>query len=298
MPDSLPSSQPGPPPTALPDRVRTPLLELITQQSLDEDYRHVADRAAREGAPTDGSHRRRLSLIAVAMFGVLLATAFAQTSRNASATENNRASLIERVKEARADVNQLHTQLSEIRETNALFEAELDAVAADERAAQSRLLRLQVSTGYVQVSGEGIRAVVDSAPDAAENEVLRDEDLAVLVDALWSAGAEAIAINGRRLTVLTQIRSSSAAIHVGDRPISPPYTVQAIGDQETLQGRLTESAHGREWFNLKSVLRFQWEIVNVDEQTLPAARPPLMRMARVKTEPEQLPNKQEEEETP
>ena len=55
--------------------------------------------------------------------------------------------------------------------------------------------------------------------------VVRDADLAILVDGLWNAGAEAIAINGQRLTALTPIRNAGPAIQVNSTPLVPPYVV-------------------------------------------------------------------------
>ena len=54
------------------------------------------------------------------------------------------------------------------------------------------------------------------------------------MNGLWTAGAEAISINGQRLTVLTAIRNGGPVINVNSRPLAPPYTVQAIGDPRTL----------------------------------------------------------------
>ena len=62
-----------------------------------------------------------------------------------------------------------------------------------------------------------------------------DRDLQIIVNGLWAAGAEAIAINGERLTTLSAIRSAGQAILVDFRPLVPPYVVEAIGDPAHLQ---------------------------------------------------------------
>ena len=49
------------------------------------------------------------------------------------------------------------------------------------------------------------------------------DDLATLVDGLWQAGAEAIAINGRRLTALSAIVNSGIAVRVNRSELNPPY---------------------------------------------------------------------------
>ena len=47
-----------------------------------------------------------------------------------------------------------------------------------------------------------------------------DRDLQVIVNGLWAAGAEAIAVNGQRLTACSAIRSAGEAILVDFRPLS------------------------------------------------------------------------------
>ena len=54
-------------------------------------------------------------------------------------------------------------------------------------------------------------------------------DLQNVANALWAAGAEAIAINGQRLTATSTIRAAGNAILVDFRPVTSPYEVSAIG---------------------------------------------------------------------
>ena len=76
-----------------------------------------------------------------------------------------------------------------------------------------------------------MRVVADDAPgaDSARNEVL-DTDLQKLVNGLWEAGAEAISINGQRLTNLSTIRQAGGAITVNARSLRPP--VRRLGDRQ------------------------------------------------------------------
>jgi uncharacterized protein YlxW (UPF0749 family) len=66
-------------------------------------------------------------------------------------------------------------------------------------------------------------------------------DLQVVANALWSAGAEAVAINGERLTALSAIRGAGPAVLVDLAPLVPPYRVEAIGDVRALQTGLARS---------------------------------------------------------
>ena len=89
--------------------------------------------------------------------------------------------------------------------------------------------------------------MVDDAPvgrRTTRRDRVLDIDLQVLANGLWQAGAEAVSINGHRLSDLTAIRSAGDAITVDYRSLTRPYRVEAIGDPRTLQARFVESAGG------------------------------------------------------
>lgn len=256
----------------LPAHVTTPLLTLITARSMDEDYAHVAQKRAAAGdvrPRTSGPHWT--SVLAVAVLGVLAAVVAAQTDRQAPVDELSRAALIEQIDSRSAELRSLQARVGDLTRSNAALasrstttQGQLDDIAA-------RVQRAELNTGYAAVRGPGVRITVDNAPDAGVNDEVRDEDLATLVDGLWEAGAEAIAINDQRLNVLGGIRNTNRAIHVNGRPVLAPYVVSAIGDPRTLQARLLQTSQGQEWFALVDVLDFVYTPENVDDIRLPAA---------------------------
>ena len=255
----------------VPDRVTMPLLTRITQQSLDEDYLSAAERrVTTTGGPP--RHRHRSTAAVIVVFGILVTTAAVQTTRNAGVDKAGRATLISQITSRRAMLSRMEDRLARMREQVVDLGDEQTRLSASEQVVNSRLRRLEVRTGYVPVTGEGVRIVVDDAPHGDATQKVRDEDLAILVDGLWNAGAEAIAINDQRLTVLSGIRNVGVGIRVNSRPLSPPYTVLAIGDTQTLQARLLESTHGQEWFGLVEQLGFEFSMHNEDRLSLPAAR--------------------------
>ncbi len=180
------------------------------------------------------------------------------------------------------------------RERNVGLEQRLNQVTSTEEEASSRVRRLETVAGFGPVTGEGVRIVVDDAPNGDATQTVRDEDLAKLVDGLWSAGAEAIAINGYRLTALSAIRNVNVAIHVNSRPLTPPYTVEAIGDTRTLQANLLDSTLGGEFFSLAEQLGFVYSMHNVDSLSLPAARFPRLRSVQAGTSADQKKHVDEE----
>ncbi|QCW50779.1 DUF881 domain-containing protein [Nocardioides dongxiaopingii] len=270
------AERPGPatpaPPHELPDRVRLPLLTLITQQSLDEDYLHAAERRA-AGAPRPPSGRPpRTAAVVVAVFGLLAATAFVQTTRNADVDDASRESLIGRIEAQRDRRAAQQERVAALREGNLALEDDVSGLVdvGQEVAVTER--RLAVRTGFSAVTGEGVRVVVTEAPDADENNEVHDSDLDLLVNGLWQAGAEAIAVNGQRLTAVTAIRTSGAAIRVNGVGIQAPYTVEAIGDTRTLSARLFDTTTGLKFVSTSQVYGFDYTVEdNVEELSLPSA---------------------------
>ena len=279
----MPDPRKGP----LPEHVTTPLLTLITEHSMDDDYREVAQRRGSTGAPQPGG-RTVWVAAAVAVFGVLVATAAVQTSRDADTADAGRATLIARVQVERAALERQQDDITDLQRTNIGLEDTRSEVVADQRETNARLRRLQVATGYIPVTGPGVRIVVDDAPGGDETQIVRDEDLALLVDGLWGAGAEAVSINNQRLTALSAIRNVGPAVHVNSRPVNPPYTIQAIGDTLTLQADLLDTTHGQQFFDLADELGFEYTMENEQSLTLPAAPGPRLRHVETGTGESQL----------
>lgn len=247
------------------------LLDYITSHSLDEDYSHVA---AREGTATKPRPARAgvAALVILGIFGLLVVTAALQTSRNAAASEDGRNQLVTQVQARTAQVDARRDRVARLREEVEALRADFLATSTRGRQLNARLTRLGVGTGASAVSGPGVKVVVDDAVDA-DSSVQRvlDKDLQKLANALWEAGAEAISINGQRLTSLTAIRHAGSAITVNGRSLSAPYTVQAIGDPDTIPARFVETTHGSEWLDLEVTYGLLFDMTSEESLSLPAA---------------------------
>ncbi len=93
----------------------------------------------------------------------------------------------------------------------------------------------------------------------------------MLVDGLWAAGAEAISVNGHRLTARSAIRTSGTAIEVNSTGIGPPYHVLAIGDTNGMWADFFETSAGLAFDGLSREWEFDYEIEPEDDLTLAAA---------------------------
>ena len=258
------------------DRARTPLLELVTRESLDLDYQDVARRRA-DPSRAAGPTPHRGAAVAVAVFGLLVAVAAVQNSRNADVDEASRAALIDRIEVRKDAVASLQDRILALRTQNDnLVQQVLNLSATGQNVDEARA-DLAVGTGFVALEGPGLRVTVDDQPQGDPDGRVRATDLRALVNGLWQAGAEAIAINGRRLTSLSAIVNANIAIQVNKGPLSPPYVVQAIGGQN-LDADLVETQSGLTFLALAEQFGFVVERDTVSSLLLPAAPPSLQRL--------------------
>ena len=256
----------------LPDHVTTPLLTLITARSMDEDYAHVAQQRAAAGiAPAQPSRPHWASVLAIAALGVMATVVAVQTDREAEVNELSRAALVEQIESRSDQLQDIQSRVAELSQSNQAAASNNTKLQAQLDDIRSRMRRAELNTGYAPVEGPGVRITVDNRPGAEVDNEIRDEDLAILVDGLWEAGAEAIAINDQRINALGGIRNTNRAIHVNGRPVNAPYVVEAIGDPRTMQARLLQTSQGQEWFTLVNGLGFLYTPENVDDIRLPAA---------------------------
>lgn len=265
----------------LPRHVTTPLLTLITEQSLDGDYAHVA--AARAARPSPPG-RTRLGIVGgvlVTAFGAMATVAVMQNNREADDRELSREALIRQIDAKRDQVGRLQQEVQALAAGAQSADEAVQSLQQQLQTVSARVRRLEIRTGYIPVHGPGVRIEVASAPNADPNDEVRDEDLALLVNGLFQAGAEAVAINEQRVVALGGIRNTNRAVHVNGRPLTAPYTVSAIGDVDALQSRLVETTAGLMFLSRANDLQFSYDARDVQDLRLPAASVRTLRQARL-----------------
>ncbi len=117
-----------------------------------------------------------------------------------------------------------------------------------QRALVNDVDRLRALGGFTAVEGPGVAVELrDSArvlrPGEDPNDVLLHyADLQAVVNELWAAGAEAVAINGERLTTVSAIQCVGTTVLVNRRRLSPPFRIDAVGDPAALRAYLTRAS--------------------------------------------------------
>jgi uncharacterized protein YlxW (UPF0749 family) len=257
------------------------LLNNLMAHPLDEGYAVAARTRPSQGDRPNRSRHRVILVIALAALGFLLAVAASQNYRSAPAAQTQRDELITRINEADTRLNDLRTQQTKLAGEVRGLQAGGLSNSSSGAALQQQLDNLELQTGAVAVTGQGLKAVIDDAKNADKEGRLLDVDLQQLVNGLWTAGAEAIAVNGHRLTSLTAIRGAGSAITVDYSSLTPPYTVLAIGDTATMPARFAQSSGGQWVQYLVSNFDVRMTITTEDSVLVPADATIALRYAKV-----------------
>jgi len=267
------------------------LLTNVMDHSLDDGYAEAAERRRAEGrSRVPRTVRARLWLGLGLILAALVVTVGAVHAReSAPEVAKERGELVRRVDDGSAHADAL--------------EHRVDVLRADVQSRQRRALQrhggggesvAEVLSGAVPVHGRGVKLVVDDAKNAgssggsgprqsdgfSDTGRVRDSDLQRVVNGLWASGAEAVSINGQRLTGLSAIRAAGDAILVDNKPLVPPYTVLAIGPGGKMSTAFQNSADGRYLHALQKEFGVRTSISTQAALRLPAAPSLIVRTAR------------------
>ncbi|MGI8613462.1 MAG: DUF881 domain-containing protein [Nocardioidaceae bacterium] len=259
------------PETRTTDPAYVGLLKQVMTNTLDEDYQAVADRRGSAGRPNTTKTRVGL-MVVLALFGVMVGISALQTQQDRPRATAERAALILQINQRQARYDDLRDTMSGVSQQVTRLQSAVAAEVDGNSALGSRIATLGIEAGTRAAAGPGIVITVDDAADtsATVGGTILDTDLRQLVNALWQSGAEAIAIDGHRLSTLSSIRFAGQAITVDYRSLTPPYVVSVIGDPDTLPARLLETDGGRMWQGLEANFGITFALTTAERVTVPA----------------------------
>lgn len=172
----------------------------------------------------------------LAAFGVVLAGSSERRQGQAQAPQQAR--LVQLVENEQAEVASLQASAARLDRQLAAVERRRVQSSAVSQQAAAELAGLVASAGESAMRGPGLVVTLDDASTVpagtsdADAYRIHDSDLQLVVNALFAAGAEAVAVNGNRISELTSIRAAGQTIVVDLTPLQPPYRVTAIGARE------------------------------------------------------------------
>jgi uncharacterized protein YlxW (UPF0749 family) len=131
--------------------------------------------------------------------------------------------LSDRNRELRSGLSDVREQLREYRAAEPQGQSALDVSSED-------LRRITAFSGEASVEGQGIVLTASGDLDAI---ALND-----LVNELRNAGAEALAVDGVRITAASVCVQGSGSLEIDGVPIGQTFTIRAVGDPDGLLAAL------------------------------------------------------------
>ncbi|MCR4406163.1 MAG: DUF881 domain-containing protein [Anaerolineae bacterium] len=179
-------------------------------------------------------------------------------------------------------IQRLEAEQEELKTTIARLRAELDAYQQQSTARtklleeiKAQLAEQKLYAGLLPVQGPGVQVVLD---DGAQRVVslrpgdylIHEYDIRDVINLLWMAGSEAIAVNQERVVATTSIYCVGSTIMVNDTRLSPPYIIQAIGPSDVQSEVLRNPSYLRDLKDRVARYNVQFKVSKTSNLRLPA----------------------------
>ena len=212
--------------------------------------KRVARLLAARGARSTGGESHpspwRVGVPLVCLLAGLLLGATHGVSRGGEIRRSDAPRLVDLVRQEQSDVDRLNAERDRLANTiDSTHGRSSDTALA---AMLRRSAELAGDAGLDPVHGPGLIVTLNDAQRDANGRFPRDaspddlvvhqQDIQAVLNALWSAGAEAIQMQDQRIVATSAPRCVGNTLLLNGRTYSPPYTITAIGDAAAMQAAL------------------------------------------------------------
>ena len=198
--------------------------------------------------PHSSPGRRRAWRVATPLVVLVSGTLFGVSAQQSDGLDLRGGRLTDLASVVRAERDDAGDLTAQVASLNAEVEA-LSSGLGDRSVArvQNEVATLVDPAGLTEKAGAAVQVTLDDATFEAreayeENPndlVVHQQDIQAVANAMWSAGAVAVTIQGQRLISTTGIKCSGSQVTLNGLPYSPPYVIVGIGDPARMQAELT-----------------------------------------------------------
>ncbi|GAA2240040.1 DUF881 domain-containing protein [Rarobacter faecitabidus] len=218
---------------------------------------------------------RRAGVIAAVVLALsgLLFTVSAQLART-SGTARHPENLLQLVRQ-RSD------QVASLTDSVAALQNKVDGLSAQAGSGGgdgATNAAARVSAGGTRVTGPGVTVTLTDAgtdiipPGAvADDLVVHQQDLQAVMNALWRGGAEAMTLQGVRVTARSAVRCVGNVLYLQGQIYSPPYEIAAVGSADSLTAALADDPAIEIYQQYVAAYGLGWNVAASDALDLPAA---------------------------
>ena len=100
--------------------------------------------------------------------------------------------------------------------------------------------------------------------------MVHQQDIQAVVNAMWTAGADAMTLQGQRLMSTTGIKCVGNTVTLHGRPYSPPYVISAMGNPDSLLSALDASDYVTGYKTYVAALDLGYAVTTDPDARMPA----------------------------
>jgi uncharacterized protein YlxW (UPF0749 family) len=178
--------------------------------------------------------------LALLGLGFLIAAQLAAEGPRVRYTTQERSPLVETALELQRQQEGLKVQVTDLRGRIQALEEQGQGTTALFRELNDQLEQARIAAGLIPLTGTGLVLRLEDSDRPADDANQADylvsaRDIRTVIAELWLAGAEAISVNGERVTPTTGVLDIGHSILLNSAYIAPPYQVSAIGPTDLLE---------------------------------------------------------------
>jgi uncharacterized protein YlxW (UPF0749 family) len=205
--------------------------------------------------------RKRPPLLLVGMLALaaflLVTTGFATTEATEKDAPRKQA-LIGQIRTEQQNVDDLDLAVAQLRAEVEDAQVAAGRQSAAQNEAQQQQDRLSELAATSPMEGPAVvvrlsdaprdkKATSDKSDTSFGTDRVQDNDIQLVVNALFASGAEAIAINDNRISAVTPVRAAGGTIVVNYRPVGSPYRIVALGADKDAFERTQVAVNFSQW---------------------------------------------------
>lgn len=182
--------------------------------------------------------------VALLVLGFLIAGQIAAEGPRVRYSTEERTPLIETALGLQSQQEAFQAEILAQRQRIGTLEAQGFGDADVLRRLYAQLEEARITAGLIAVSGPGASFRFDdgNVGGPGVDSLVTARDVRILIQELWFAGAEGIAVNDERIVGTSAVLDIGGSILVNSAYLSPPYTVTAIGPPDLYQRMLASAS--------------------------------------------------------
>lgn len=214
-------------------------------------------------------------LLPALLLGVVVAAQWQTQSRRTPLASRYQIQLAEAAQGLQDEQQQLKAEVLRLRSELDAIDAQTAAFGGQSATLKADLDRLRAAAGLSPVTGPGITVTLDDGrvPTGApardiELAIVHSTDLTDVFNTAWKGGAEAIAVNGERITGSSAC--VGAVIQINGTLLSPPFVVRIVGPADGLLAAFNDASELQDQKQRHASFGLGFSVARTDRVEVPA----------------------------